>query len=205
MKHLICLLSGVMLLAASLTNPGAEACCGPQVPMRCPVAGLGNDMQRDLCPGLGPTVYHHCQRKVTLKSPSLDYKGGKIYFCCANCIPVFQKSPQRFAASANWQLVVTYQAWQSRCPLCGGELKSFNEVYVAGVQVLVCSTDCSRKLARASAAERMQLVFGDPAFARGFKMPVKATPPKAAAAPAPKTAAATPATSAEVSGCCCCQ
>jgi YHS domain-containing protein len=204
MKRLFCLLSGMLVASVWLPTPGTQACCGPDMPpLRCPVAGLGKDLQPDLCPGFGPYVYHHCHRKVTLKSPSRNYRGGQIYFCCPHCIPVFQQSPERFAANANWQLVVTYQAWQIRCPLCGGELKSPKEVFVAGVPVLVCSTECGKKLEKTTAYDRLQMVFGDPAFAKGFKMIGKAATPNPAAVPASKTAAVAPVSSPCACGCCC--
>src|SRR5262249_39873153 len=62
--------------------------------------------------------------EVTLKSTTLDYKGAKLYFCCSGCPKEFQKSPAKFAANANHQLVATLQAKQTSCPLCGGDLKN---------------------------------------------------------------------------------
>lgn len=196
MKRLFALVPGVLVMSALLLNPGVEA-CGPVMPaLHCPVDGLGKDYQSAGCPS------GYCSRRVTLKSPALEYKGGKIYFCCSGCIDQFKKAPEKFAANANHQLVVSYQARQVHCPLCGGELTSAKKVDIGGLKVHVCGTECVKQLEKASPSERLQLVFGDAAFAKGFKMNVKA------ATPAPKTGAAatpTPTSAVAESGCCCCQ
>src|SRR5437764_5009736 len=36
---------------------------------------------------------------------SVDYKGGKVYFCCENCPKAFSKDSTKFATKANAQLV----------------------------------------------------------------------------------------------------
>jgi YHS domain-containing protein len=162
------------------------------------VAGLGSEFQPDCCPGT-PFTYHYkiyCVRQVTPQSPSVDYKGGKLYFCCVHCVPIFKKSPAKFAASANLQLFASRQAKQVRCPLCGGA--PCHEVSLGGVNVDIGSAACLKKFEQAKPAERLEMLFGDAAFARGFVMKV---PPAAAA---PKSATPAPgAPGAAAPGCCC--
>src|SRR5262245_27809739 len=66
---------------------------------------------------------------VAAKNPAkeanaVDYKGGKVYFCCMNCPKKFSEDPSKFAAAANAQLVATGQAKQEKCPLSGGALNT---------------------------------------------------------------------------------
>jgi len=39
------------------------------------------------CPVLGGTIN---------KDVYVDYKGQRVYFCCAACIPEFQKDPEKY-------------------------------------------------------------------------------------------------------------
>ena len=43
----------------------------------------------------------------------VDYKGGKVFFCCDNCPMKFDKDTKAFATKANAQLVQTEQAKQA--------------------------------------------------------------------------------------------
>src|SRR5678815_1334635 len=52
---------------------------------------------------------------------SVDYKGGKVYFCCENCPKAFSADSKKFATKANAQLVATGQVKQEKCPLSGGK------------------------------------------------------------------------------------
>jgi YHS domain-containing protein len=186
-----------LAVISALVNPGVEA-CGPVIgPLHCPVAGLGKDLQPDGCPG------GYCGRKVSLKSPSLDYKGAKIYFCCSGCADLFKKSPAKFAANANHQLAATRQAKQTSCPLCGGKLKNPVISMIGDVPVLLCGKNCQDKINGLKPTEQLQTVFGDAAFARAFVIKTKTTAPASTtAAPAQNTASCD--TGAD-SGCCCCQ
>src|SRR5262245_12375092 len=143
------LLPAVLGLFTLGTGPGSQA-CGPYVAtLHCPVAGPGKDFQPDGCPG------GYCGRKVAMKGPGFDWKGGKIHFCCSGCPEVFKKSPEKFAANANLQLVASRQTKQVSCPLCGGALKNPVMAMIADVDVLVCSAECKKKLDQAKPAERL--------------------------------------------------
>jgi YHS domain-containing protein len=96
-----------------------------------------------------------------------------VQFCCGKCKEQFAKSPEKFVASAHHQLVATGQASQTKCPLCGGEPAKAHAVEVAGVTVHLCSAECRDKIAKATPAEQVELLFGKAGFGRGFTVPNK--------------------------------
>jgi YHS domain-containing protein len=104
------------------------------------------------------------------QTSSIDYKGGKLYFCCDGCPDSFKKDTAKYAAKANQQLVATGQAKQEKCPLTGGKLNSETVTEVGGVKVCFCCNGCKGKVTKASAEEQMKMVFGDDAFAKAFKV-----------------------------------
>src|SRR4030095_13582907 len=57
--------------------------------------------------------------KDAKEANAVDYKGGKVFFCCMNCPKAFAADTAKFAAKANAQLVATGQAQQEKCPLSG--------------------------------------------------------------------------------------
>ena len=65
--------------------------------------------------------------KAVKEASSLDFKGGKVYFCCDNCPKEFaEKTKDKankegivLAEKASAQLVSTKQAEQVKCPLTG--------------------------------------------------------------------------------------
>lgn len=103
------------------------------------------------------------------KEASIDYRGGKLYFCSAECIDKFRADRPQYEAKANAQLVVTEQYKQTRCPLTGDELAPRFKTRVCGVNVCFSSAECLKKVKRASADEREELVFGE-GFDKGFGM-----------------------------------
>src|SRR5688572_1576507 len=60
--------------------------------------------------------------RAVKEASAVDYKGGKVYFCCDNCPKGFAKDTKKFAAKANAQLVATGQAKQGACPFSGAKL-----------------------------------------------------------------------------------
>ena len=105
---------------------------------------------------------------------SVDYKGGKVYFCCENCPKAFSKDTAKFANKANAQLVATGQAKQAKCPLSGQALNPDTEITVAGAKVAFCCEKCQGKVAAAKGDEQIALVFSDKAFEKaGFKVEKK--------------------------------
>jgi len=102
------------------------------------------------------------------KEASIDYRGGKLYFCSAECIEKYRADRAEYEAKANAQLVMTGQFKQIKCPLTGDEFAPKMKMKVCGLDVCFCSAACLRKAKRASAEKRAELVFGkrfDEAFA----------------------------------------
>lgn len=104
---------------------------------------------------------------------SVDYKGGKVFFCCENCPKNFSKDPAKHAVAANKQLFATGQFVQKACPLSGGKLKDSTAVKVGGVEVKFCCENCQGKVAKSEAAAAAELVFADKAFEKGFELKKK--------------------------------
>lgn len=100
----------------------------------------------------------------------ISYKGGKLYFCCKDCAQKFKKDPARYAVEAHRQLVKTGQAEQTKCPLTGKAFDTALSVDVAGSKVNLCCQACQTKLEAANDDARLELVFANKPFARGFKL-----------------------------------
>jgi YHS domain-containing protein len=105
---------------------------------------------------------------------SVDYKGGKVYFCCENCPKAFSADSKKFATKANAQLVATGQVKQAKCPLSGGKLNPETAITVGGAKVCFCCEMCQGKVKAAKGDEQLTMVFGDAAFEKaGFAAPKK--------------------------------
>src|SRR5436190_17122099 len=103
---------------------------------------------------------------------SVDYKGGKVYFCCENCPKSFDA--KKHGTKANAQLVATGQAKQDKCPLSGGKINPDTAITVAGAKVAFCCEKCQGKVKEAKGDEQLTLVFSDAAFEKaGFKVEKK--------------------------------
>jgi YHS domain-containing protein len=66
----------------------------PKVQVTCPVSGKPVDKQQ-----------------------FSEYKGEKVYFCCPDCKPKFDKDPSAFKA----KLAASY-IYQTKCPVMGGDI-----------------------------------------------------------------------------------
>ena len=103
---------------------------------------------------------------------SVDYKGGKVYFCCDKCPTGFSKDTAKYATKATAQLVATGQAKQAKCPLSGGKLNPDTAITVAGAKVCFCCEKCQGKVEAAKGDDQANLVFSDAAFEKAeFKVP----------------------------------
>ena len=101
---------------------------------------------------------------------SLDYRGGKIYFCCEGCRRTFEKESDKFSARANLQLVQTKQAQQAHCPMSGQECSGDSKIAFLGTEVAFCCDGCKSHFEDATADEKLELAFGNKAFEKAFKM-----------------------------------
>ena len=104
---------------------------------------------------------------------SVDYKGGKVFFCCDNCPKGFAKKLEAgdklVAAKGNAQLVSTGQAKQEKCVFTGGPLKT--KLTVAGATVQFCCNNCKGKAEKLEGDAQILAAFGDAAFKKGgFKV-----------------------------------
>ena len=105
---------------------------------------------------------------------AVDYKGGKVYFCCGNCPKAFEKDSAKFATKANTQLVATGQAKQDKCPITGRDLNAETKIKVDGAEVAFCCNNCKGKVEKADAKDQAEMVFSDKAFEKaGFKVAAK--------------------------------
>lgn len=98
-----------------------------------------------------------------------DYKDGKVYFCCPGCPGAFAGNTTKFATKANHQLVATGQYVEKACPLAGKKLNPETAVDVGGVEVSFCCNGCKGKVEKAEGDAKLDLVFADAPFAKGFE------------------------------------
>jgi YHS domain-containing protein len=150
--------AGIFLLTLPVVHAEEPAAVPRKV--FCPVVGLP-ECKCMRCPS------GYCPQKPTPQL-TLDYKGGKVQFCCGKCRELFKQTPGKFAANANHQLAATGQAVQHKCPLCGGACDPSHAVDIGGVKVFFCSKECCMKVTDATPANRVGLVFNNQAFDRAF-------------------------------------
>lgn len=138
----------------------AEGGCAAKCPAACAAAA-----EKKKCAATCPI-----SGKAINKSVAVDYAGGKVFLCCPGCTGAFKKNTAKYAVKANHQLAATGQAKQAKCPLTGGNCNPDTATEVAGVKVSFCCGGCKGKVAKASSDDQLQLLFGDKAFAKGFKV-----------------------------------
>jgi YHS domain-containing protein len=100
-------------------------------------------------------------------SVSADYKGGKVFFCCAGCCAKFDA--EKNAVAANRQLVATKQYKQVKCPLSGSACNAEQKVSIDGVDVCFCCAGCKSKVEKAEGAARAELVFNNKVFEKAYE------------------------------------
>jgi YHS domain-containing protein len=106
------------------------------------------------------------------KAAAVDYRGGKVYFCCDSCAADFKSkmndTNSELLIKANHQLVLTGQFSQTACPLTGRPAAD-KTVDVGGVKVGLCCAGCESKLNKAvDLSAKAKLVFTNTAFEKGF-------------------------------------
>lgn len=102
----------------------------------------------------------------------VDYKGGKVFFCCMNCPKKFDT--EKNAVAANHQLVATKQAKQEKCPITGKAIDSEQKTTVNGAEISFCCPNCKGKVAKATGEDQLKMVFSNEAFDKaGFKVAKK--------------------------------
>jgi hypothetical protein len=84
--------------------------------------------------------------KAIDESKSVEWKKGKVYFCCANCPKAFTADKEKHAAK---------------------KLDESTAIEVGGAKVAFCCTKCQGKVKDAKGAEQLDLVFSEKAFEKG--------------------------------------
>lgn len=105
--------------------------------------------------------------KAANESKSLDWKDGKIYFCCDNCPKAFSKDKEKNAGKANAQLVATKQYEQHACPISGAKINESTAIEVRGAKVAFCCNNCKGKVEKEEGDKQVDMVFGEEAFKKG--------------------------------------
>ena len=112
--------------------------------------------------------------KAAKEDKSVEYRGGKIYFCCGGCPEAFKKDKAKFSTRANMQLVSTGQAKQAKCPISGEALNADTKIKVGDAEVAFCCNNCKGKVEKATGDDQLALVYSDKAFDKaGFKVESK--------------------------------
>jgi YHS domain-containing protein len=99
---------------------------------------------------------------------TVDYKGGKVYFCCENCPKAFDA--EKNAVAANHQLVATKQARQEKCPLSGQPIDTEHSLTISGATVSFCCPNCKGDVAKSEGEDQLKKVFSNAAFDKAFKV-----------------------------------
>jgi len=121
----------------------------------------------------------NAEKSATLES-FVEYKKGKVYFCCDHCADAFREDikleeKSKFATKANHQLVLTGQFEQKGCPMSGSETDEAHTATVGTIKVKFCCEGCAKKVNETEElADKANLVFSDSAFKKAFhKKPAK--------------------------------
>jgi hypothetical protein len=113
--------------------------------------------------------------KAATAEASVEYKEGKVYFCCEHCADEFRedvklKDKAKHTLKANHQLLLTGQYVQKGCPSSGGAIDENLVAEVGGTKIGFCCEDCCNKVKNAKNLEaKANLVFTDSAFKKAFE------------------------------------
>jgi YHS domain-containing protein len=97
---------------------------------------------------------------------SSDWKDGKVYFCCGNCLKKFDADKKAFAAKANHQLIASKQVEQKSCPFSGGDLNKDTAIEFKGASISFCCNNCKGKAEKMSDDDKVAKLFGEEAYAK---------------------------------------
>ena len=92
---------------------------------------------------------------------SSDWKDGKVYFCCSNCLKKFDDDKKTYAAKANHQLIASQQVEQKACPFSGGELNKDTAIEVKGAKIAFCCNNCKGKAEKIADDEKIEKLFSE--------------------------------------------
>ncbi len=99
----------------------------------------------------------------------VEFNEGKVYFCCDECVEMFNEDPESYTTAANWQLFQTGQYVQTACPFSGRETGADLTVAIGDQEIGFCCSGCQGKVHNAADdAARIEMVFGQRTFDKGF-------------------------------------
>jgi len=76
-----------------------------------------------------------------------DYKGKRVYFCCAGCIEKFKNAPEKYIKKLE-DMGITIERTpqrQTRCPVMGGEINKEVFYDYKGKRIYFCCPGCIKK------------------------------------------------------------
>lgn len=119
--------------------------------------------------------------KPAKESSSVELKdGSKVYFCCENCPKAYKADPDKYATKVNRQLLETGQVVEVACPLSGKPLNKDATAEFGKQKISFCCEHCLAEFKEASDDKKLDLVFSEAAFKKGFthqtKCPVSGKP-----------------------------
>ena len=112
----------------------------------------GHEGNQTKCPVMGSDIN---------KEVFVDYKGHRIFFCCAGCIEKFEEQPESYISKMKESGVRPMKLRaQSVCPVSGEELAG-KDVYVDydGARVYLCCPSCKAAF-NADPAKYLKVISG---------------------------------------------
>ena len=104
--------------------------------------------------------------KAPVEDKASDWKEGKVYFCCGNCLKKFEGDKKSFASKANHQLIASKQVEQKACPFSGGPLKKESTIEFKGATVGFCCDNCKGKAEKMSDDDKLAKLFDEDSYAK---------------------------------------
>ncbi len=102
------------------------------------------------------------------KEFSTTYKEKLVYFASKEQVAAFEAEPAKYEVKANHQLAQTKQFVQKKCPLEGGPIDKEQSARVSNVTVRFCCEKCKGAVQTASADEKLEMIFAEKAFKKGY-------------------------------------
>jgi YHS domain-containing protein len=88
MKIQLVSVAALMVIGIASSAWAGAGCCGAATPMADQAVSGGPGSVQTRCPVLGEPIQN--------KDVYVDYKGYRIYLCCAGCKATFEASPEKY-------------------------------------------------------------------------------------------------------------
>ena len=107
-------------------------------------------------------------RKGVKGKKVMEYKGAKLYLCCGTCVRRMEKTPEKYEAKANHQLVQTGQFVQKACAITGGAIAADSPTLeIVGTKIRFASDEEKQAVSKLEVDEQIAKIFGAESFKRG--------------------------------------